>query len=63
MELIAQAIDDAKENAKINKLDNTQFFVGKAEEVLSSICYKAKGKDVIGIIDPPRAGLRKYALI
>lgn len=62
MELVTQAVDDAKENAKINGITNSDFFAGKAEEILSSICYRAKSDDVIGIIDPPRAGLRKYDL-
>ena len=34
VEIIPQAIDDAKDNAKRNKIDNAKFFVGKAEEVL-----------------------------
>ena len=34
VEIVPQAIDDAKENAKINAIDNAEFFVGKAEEVL-----------------------------
>ena len=34
VEIIPAAIENAKENAKLNRLENTEFFVGKAEEVL-----------------------------
>lgn len=50
---------DAKENAKLNHIENSEFFVGKAEDILSSVLYRAKTDDVIAIVDPPRAGLRK----
>ncbi|KRT80105.1 methyltransferase, partial [Oryctes borbonicus] len=63
LELITQAVDDAKENAKANGIENSEFFAGKAEDILSSICYRAKSDDVIGIIDPPRAGLHQKAVI
>ena len=43
VEIIPQAIEDAKENAKRNGIKNTQFFVGKAEEVLPEF-YEKKGK-------------------
>ena len=36
VEIIPQAIDDAMDNAKINGIENVEFFVGKAEEVLPS---------------------------
>ena len=63
VEIVPQAIDDAKENAKINAIDNAEFFVGKAEEVLPEY-YKEYEKthngetahaDVI-VVDPPRKG-------
>ena len=34
VEIVAPAIDDARNNAKINGIENAEFFVGKAEEVL-----------------------------
>lgn len=60
IEIIKEAIDDARENAKVNNLNNTEFFVGKAEEVLPEFYEKtddnkAKNPDVI-VVDPPRKG-------
>lgn len=63
MEIVPQAIDDAKNNAKINDITNAEFYVGKAEEVLPEY-YKEYEKthngetahaDVI-VVDPPRKG-------
>ena len=63
VEIVPQAIDDAKENAKINAIDNAEFFVGKAEEVLPEYYAEyerehngeAAHADVI-VVDPPRKG-------
>ena len=63
VEIVPQAIEDAKENAKINQIDNAEFFVGKAEEVLpeyyADYAREHNGEtahaDVI-VVDPPRKG-------
>ena len=62
VEIVPQAIDDAKNNAKINAIENAEFFVGKAEEVLPDYYAQYErehGKkayaDVI-VVDPPRKG-------
>ena len=56
MEIVPQAIEDAKNNAKLNEITNAEFFVGKAEEVLPEK-YEKDGvyADVI-VVDPPRKG-------
>ena len=58
VEIVPQAIEDAKRNAALNGITNAQFFVGKAEEVLPE--FYAKGDmshpDVI-VVDPPRKGV------
>lgn len=56
VEIVPQAIDNARENAALNGIDNAKFFVGKAEEVLPSV-YKGKHihADII-VVDPPRKG-------
>ena len=56
VEIVPQAIDDAKANAIRNSISNAEFFVGKAEEVLPEK-YETEGiyADVI-VVDPPRKG-------
>lgn len=56
VEIIPQAIEDARENARINGIGNAEFYVGKAEEVLPDK-YEKEGihADVI-VVDPPRKG-------
>ncbi|MDQ0159737.1 23S rRNA (uracil(1939)-C(5))-methyltransferase RlmD [Alkalibacillus salilacus] len=55
VEVVPQAVDDAKANAKRNHIDNADFFVGEAEKVMP--WWKAQGlnPDVI-VVDPPRKG-------
>ena len=62
VEIIPAAIDNARINAKSNGFDNTEFYVGKAEEVLPRL-YKEKGihADVI-VTDPPRKGCEEIVL-
>ena len=62
MEIVPQAIEDANRNAEINGIENAEFFVGKAEEILPEYYEKYarehNGKtyaDVI-VVDPPRKG-------
>ena len=57
VEIVPAAIEDAKRNAQINHIENVEFFVGKAEEVLPRE-YEKNGvyADVI-VVDPPRKGL------
>lgn len=56
VEIVKEAIEDAKQNAKINGISNAEFYVGAAEEVIPTM-YKEKGMkaDVI-VVDPPRKG-------
>lgn len=63
VEIIPQAIEDAKENARINNMDNVEFFVGKSEEVLPDFYENNKGAkaDVI-VVDPPRKGCEESLL-
>ncbi len=69
VEIVPQAIDDARNNAKINEIENAEFFVGKAEEVLPQY-YEDYAKehggemahaDVI-VVDPPRKGCEETLL-
>ena len=56
VEIVPPAIEDARKNAALNQIENAEFFVGKAEEVLPEE-YKKNGvyADVI-VVDPPRKG-------
>ena len=61
VEIVPQAIRDARENARINGIQNAEFFTGKAEEVLPDFYQKEEHAgnrlqaDVI-VVDPPRKG-------
>jgi tRNA (uracil-5-)-methyltransferase len=59
LELLAQAVNDAKSNAENNGITNCNFFAGKAEDILSSVISRAVKEDILAVVDPPRAGLRK----
>lgn len=58
VEIVPEAINDAKRNAEINGIENAEFFVGAAEDVLPEKYAQSNGKmyaDVI-VVDPPRKG-------
>jgi 23S rRNA (uracil1939-C5)-methyltransferase len=62
VEIIPAAIENARDNAKLNGIENVEFFVGKAEEVLPRE-YDKNGvyADVI-VVDPPRKGCDEVLL-
>lgn len=63
IEMIPEAVDSAILNARINGVDEkaVTFVCGKAEEVLPTVLGSiADDTEVFAIVDPPRAGLRKY---
>ena len=62
VEIVPAAIEDARRNAHLNEIDNVEFFVGKAEEVLPRE-YEKNGvyADVI-VVDPPRKGCERSVL-
>jgi len=57
IEYVPEAIEDAKENARINNLDNTEFFAGDIKDLLTGAFIEEKGYPDVIIIDPPRAGM------
>lgn len=64
VEIVPQAIRDSRRNAQINGIDNAEFFVGAAEEVVPKIYEESGGSmraDVI-VIDPPRKGCGRVLL-
>ena len=73
VEIVPQAIEDARNNAKRNGIDNAEFFVGKAEEVVPAFYEKAlkqaqdseAGKSIhpdVVVVDPPRKGCEEMLL-
>ena len=61
IEVVSQAIEDAKENARINGIDNVEFFDGTAEEIFPMLYKKGIRADVV-VVDPPRKGCGKSVL-
>lgn len=64
VEIIPEAIEDARRNAVQNGMDNVEFFVGKAEEILPQKYKESRGSmsaDVI-VVDPPRKGCEESLL-
>lgn len=59
VELIAAAIEDAKENAALNKLDKTAFFAGDVIDICNDDFFSAHGRPDVIITDPPRAGMHE----
>ena len=69
VEIVPQAIEDAKQNAELNGMTNAEFFVGKAEEILPEH-YETYAKEHPGqqahadviVVDPPRKGCEEALL-
>ena len=62
VEIVPEAIADAKQNAKLNEITNAEFYVGKAEEVLPEKYEKEQIKAEVIVIDPPRKGCEQTVL-
>lgn len=61
IEIVEEAIKDAKRNAQINNLDNVEFYVGKAEDVVPKMYKQGKRANVV-VVDPPRKGCDEKVL-
>ncbi len=62
VEIIEAAVENAKENAKLNNIDNAEFYTGKAEDVVP-LLYNEKGVTPnVMVVDPPRKGCDKSLL-
>lgn len=57
IEIVEEAVKMAKENAKLNQVDNVEFFAGDVEEILNDFTQKKKVIPNIIMVDPPRKGL------
>ena len=59
VEMIAAAIEDAKENAKLNNITKAEFFAGDVIDICNDEFFSAHGKPDVIITDPPRAGMHE----
>lgn len=59
IEYVPEAIEDAKLNATVNSLDNTEFYAGDMKNVLTDDFIARHGKPDVMIVDPPRAGMHE----
>ncbi|SCN25942.1 23S rRNA (uracil-C(5))-methyltransferase RlmCD [Clostridium sp. N3C] len=58
VEIIPEAIENAKKNAKLNNIHNAEFFVGEAEVIIPKLIEDGKKAEVV-VVDPPRKGCEK----
>ncbi|MEP7278232.1 MAG: 23S rRNA (uracil(1939)-C(5))-methyltransferase RlmD [Bacteroidota bacterium] len=59
VELIAEAIEDARENAALNNIQHTKFFAGDVIDVCNDAFFAEHGRPDVIITDPPRAGMHE----
>ena len=59
IEYVPEAIEDAKANSLLNKIDNTLFFAGDMKDILTDNFIQEYGQPDVIITDPPRAGMHE----
>jgi 23S rRNA (uracil1939-C5)-methyltransferase len=59
IEYVEAAIEDAKLNANLNKINNVEFFAGDMKDMLTHDFINKHGKPDVIITDPPRAGMHE----
>jgi 23S rRNA (uracil1939-C5)-methyltransferase len=59
VEVIPEAIEDARENAALNNLSHARFFAGDVIDICNDAFFAAEGKPDVIITDPPRAGMHE----
>jgi 23S rRNA (uracil1939-C5)-methyltransferase len=59
VELIEEAIADARENAKLNGVDHAEFFAGDVIKICDNAFFERHGRPDVIITDPPRAGMHE----
>lgn len=62
IEIVEQAIQDAKENCKINNITNAKYYAGDTEKLLADLIEKEKISPDVIVVDPPRKGLDKNTI-
>ena len=56
VEIVEAAVDNARENARLNNIDNVDFYVGKAEDVAEELMDREEAKPDVIVVDPARKG-------
>ena len=56
IELVPEAIEDARVNAQINNISNTHFYAGDTKDIMGEDILTKHGKPNVVVVDPPRAG-------
>ncbi len=59
LEYVEAAIEDAKVNSSVNKIENTEFYAGDMKDLLTASFFEAHGRPEVIITDPPRAGMHE----
>ncbi|MBQ2490622.1 MAG: 23S rRNA (uracil(1939)-C(5))-methyltransferase RlmD [Muribaculaceae bacterium] len=59
IEYVSEAIDDARLNSQVNKIENTLFYAGDMKDILTDDFVQEHGCPDVMIIDPPRAGMHE----
>lgn len=57
VEVVSEAVEDAKENAALNNIGNASFYTGDVVDVCTDDFFKENGRADVMMVDPPRAGL------
>ncbi len=63
VEAVAEAIEDAKENAALNNIIHAEFFAGDVIKICDDAFFAAHGRPDVVITDPPRAGMHEKLVI
>ena len=63
VEVIAEAIEDAKQNAALNNISHTEFFAGDVIKICDDKFFAQHGKPDVVITDPPRPGMHEKLVI
>ena len=62
VEIVPQAVDNARENARINGIENVEFYTGKAEELMPELYRNRRLRADVVVVDPPRKGCAQSLL-